>query len=171
MKNKNGQEEIVGFVVIVLLVSIAAVIFIGLSAKKDNKTEISSDVEYFLGSAMEYTSECSKGYGSNYLKVSELVEECRSGSKCFSGEDSCYALNYTLDSLIGTGYKLNEANNAVKGYEFKAVYARNLTSGNLNENKIIEIRKGNCTGYDVKGADFIISSPPGSIISTLSVCG
>ena len=34
IKNKRGQEEIVGFVIIILLVSVVALVFFGISLRK-----------------------------------------------------------------------------------------------------------------------------------------
>ncbi len=166
---RKGQEEIVGFVVVVLLVSIVALIFIGFSIRKEPGLESSPDAEYFLSSAMEYTTSCSKGYESNYLRLGELIEECKSGGVCLSEGNSCIALNKSLSELINSGYGTG-LNKPIRGYEFKAVYARNLSSSTSQE-RVIELKQGDCSGSgNIVGADSTISSPPGVIVSTLILC-
>ena len=161
---KKGQEEIVGFVVIVVLVAVVFVVILGLYMNQNHPaTERESrDVEQFLGSAMEYTSNCE--VGSRYFSLGELVRECYDDSECDSGEDGCGVLSRTLQEIIETNWKIGE-DRPSKGYIFNSTYT---SLGSYGE-EVLFITKGNCTIGRI-GAEYLSPAQPGSITSSLQIC-
>ena len=65
---KRAQEEMVGFALIVIIVSVILVIFLGFSLRDQGKENVESyEVESFIQSFLQYTSECRDNF--NFLSV------------------------------------------------------------------------------------------------------
>lgn len=162
--NKKAQEEIVGFVVIVVIVSIALVIVLGIMlANKENKKTESIEIYQFLESAMQYTTSCALSYEPAYLNLGELLQKCHEGISCLSGKRACEIFNQTIREMIVSSYQVGEES-ARKGYNFKAVYATNKT-----KEEFISIEKGICNGI-ATGSEILLSAFPGTISAELRIC-
>ncbi|MEK6933676.1 MAG: hypothetical protein AABW75_02250 [Nanoarchaeota archaeon] len=168
---RKAQEEIVGFVAIVLVVSFIFLIFLGISLRSGNELKKESkDVSMFLESAMEYTTECADGYEPNYLRLREAIKECYGGKKCANeGKDSCETANETLKKLIDLSWQIGEEA-AIKGYIFESEYSNNSSTVNENTEKIIVLKQGNCSSGNLIGAENFFSVFPGKISYSLSLC-
>lgn len=140
MVNKRAQEEMFGFVIIVVLVIIIGVILFVFSLKEKpldttQKQAMADDFNHVL---LSYTTDC-KGTDNARMNIKKLIEECkiRPSYKCNGlDEGYCNYLNKTLTNitknLLG-----NETigDKFIKGYELR-VYP-------LQEN--ITISRGNTT--------------------------
>lgn len=166
LKNKRGQEEIVGFVIIILLVSIAALVFLGISLRKTTPVESSVKVENFLTSALGYTTDCSLRRIPNYLSVGELVKECYEEERCFSGRASCEVLNQTMRGIMDSSFQISEET-PLNYYRFHAYYLGGEDE-EVNED-IYTLEKGNCTGIR-SGNTQSLSALPGIIRIELETC-
>lgn len=163
---KKAQEEIVGFVVIVLLVAVALVIVLGITIRQDHASQEleSRDIYQFLESTMQYTSDCAISYEPNFLTLGELLRECSEGlSTCVSGEEPCKTAELAIKDIIESSFNVSEEA-STKGYEFLSKYTLEAT-----EEEIILISKGNCTN-SIKGAEYLAPAFPGTISSTLKLC-
>lgn len=166
LKNKKGQEEIVGFVVIVVIVCLIGVILLGIALRQKPGAQFqeSSDVAASLQSMMQYTTDCALNYEPNYLRLSELIQECfSSGNLCTSGKGSCKVLNMTLATLLGASYPVGEAF-PLKGYELTIA----SSDSNATE-ELLTLEKGTCEG-SARGAEVLLPSFPGTIVGALKVC-
>ena len=143
LRDKKGQEEIVGFVVILVIVAVILVILLGLMlSRKDSQVVQSYEVESFLGASLQYTTSCEDYTG--FLSVQELIISCYTGENCING-NSCQMLESTVKGMIESGWNVNEQS-AVKGYEFSVL---------VDEEGKILIEEGNKTGnYKGNFADF-----------------
>ncbi|MBS3066071.1 hypothetical protein J4229_03445 [Candidatus Pacearchaeota archaeon] len=162
IRERNGQEEIVGFVIIVVIVAVVLSVVLGVYIRQEapiTKAE-SKDVSQFLDSAMEYTSECTNGIGE-YFSVEELIRECYYDSKC-NGASSCDMLTRTLQEMIDFNWKIGE-DKPFKGYMFNASYS------SANKEEILLIKKGLCATEKI-GAEHLSPATPGAIISILEIC-
>lgn len=171
--DKKGQEEIVGFVAIVLIVSFVFLIFLGISLRKgaDFRKE-SKDVSMFLESAMEYTTDCADGYEPNYMNLRRAIKGCYEGKRCAGveeGKEACEIANKTLRELIDLSWQVGDER-AIKGYIFESEYGLNSSSGNKEAEKILVIKKGNCSSGNIAGAENFFSAFPGKISYSLSLC-
>ena len=166
---KKGQEEIVGFVVIVVLVAVIFLVILGLYIRQKAPVtqKESKDVEQFLGSVMEYTSDCSTGEPPRYFSLGQLVRECYDHTGCDGiDDDSCGVLNRTLQEVIDANWKIGPENPS-KGYIFNSTYHPSSGSGT---DGVLFMEAGNCTGERI-GAEHLSPVPPsGSIISSLVIC-
>ena len=144
---KKGQEEIVGFVVIIVIVGVIILILLGFLLNSPDGSAVESyEVESFIDSMLQYTTSCENQL--EYLSIQKLIAYCENDEICLDGEDSCTVLNSTIKEIIKNGWNINEQS-AVKAYEFDI----------FNEEKqIFSIEKGNKTSsYKGSYQDFIRS--------------
>ena len=131
---RRAQEEMVGFVLIMVIVAILLVIFIGFSLRTSQKSEVESyEVESFIRSTLQYTTDCKDNLG--YLTVTKLIEGCISSEKCLDDRDMCLVLTRDINELVGVSWRIQ--NRPIVGYEF------NILSE--NEEIIPAIVQGNST--------------------------
>lgn len=163
--NKKAQEEIVGFVLIVIIVTIAGIILLGIFLRQpENNSLESKDIYHFLESAMEITSSCAPSYEPAYSKLSELFKDCFEGlSTCTSGESPCSVLNKTLTQTIDSSF-FTDKRAEIKGYQFQSLYTTNST-----QKEILSIYNGNCANA-IQGSEILLPAFPGTIANTLKLC-
>jgi len=119
-RNKKGQEEMVGFVLIVVMLVAMGLVFMFMIRPK---TEARQDLqtENLLFSILESTS------GSKSLRV--MVEDCVNGVGC---SETRQEFENRLDvSLKSSGLVLNRTLN---GYSLTAGDILNITQGNMTGN-------------------------------------
>jgi len=167
--NKNGQEEIVGFVLIVVIIAVLMVVFLVLFIKNGSNNRIgnSLEVKQFLESSMEYTSECAINYQPDYSRISDLLRDCNGGKTCLSGKESCQVLNETLYELINSSWKFGD-DRAIKGFMLNATYYLNSSTGITNR-AVLYMAMGNCSGAYI-GGESRTADYPGDIIIRMILC-
>lgn len=134
-RNSKGQEEIVGFVVIVVIISVALLILLGFMFRDSNEEALESyEVENFIQSALQYTTDC-EDY-MEFLSIQELIIACEEERTCINDIESCELLEDTLTNLIENGWTINEQS-VIKGYQFKII---------VEEQEKLSLREGNETG-------------------------
>jgi hypothetical protein len=101
MKRK-GQEEIMGFVIIVVIVVVIAVVFLGFSLHKKTKSiePQQMQIEDLLQSMLIYTTDCE--VNNEMLSVRELIRECNQDSSkgCLDNQLVCNKLNSTFNHIL-----------------------------------------------------------------------
>jgi len=161
---KRGQEEIVGFVLIMVLVAVVFLVFLGITIKKGAiETRDSKDVYQFLESSMEYTTDCAVRFVPDYSRMGELIEECYDNKKCLDGRNSCKVFNDTMNKAIRDSWNVGDES-SVKGFKFAAAY-----SSSSDEEKIMAFEEGECNSK-IKGATYLIPSFPGTIEINFQIC-
>jgi len=76
-QRKKAQQEIVGFVLIVLIVTIIGIVLLVMSiGRGDKKVQNSVEISNLLEAGMYYTSDCATNYAPYYLEVQELIKQC-----------------------------------------------------------------------------------------------
>ncbi|MBU0907415.1 MAG: hypothetical protein KKD18_02480 [Nanoarchaeota archaeon] len=116
-KNKKAQEEMVGFVLIMLVVAIIFLIFLGLYLRgassadpKENK-----DVAAFLEAVSKVTTPCGT-VPQMPFDVTELIPQCLTNpSLCSNGRSRCEVLKETLKESIESSWNFNR-DSPTKGY-------------------------------------------------------
>jgi hypothetical protein len=137
---KRGQEEIVGFAVILVIVSVVILVLLWFLLSKPNDTTVESfEIESFVQTALQYTTDCEGNL--EFLSIRELIIACEERAKCFDGRGSCSALNESLTEIIDSSWKVSNQS-AIKGYKLN-IY--------VNEEENLIIQKGNET-TNYKGA-------------------
>ena len=110
--NRKAQEEIVGFVLIVILVAVIAVIFLGISLRNPSSTSIESQqIASFLSSASQVTTECEIPLTVKN-NIGQLIVKCFEGDICADEESNrvsaCETLENTLKEIMQASYLVNE---------------------------------------------------------------
>jgi hypothetical protein len=172
-KNKKTQQEIVGFVIIVVIVAVIGVIFLGIYLKPQATISTKdAEINNLLISTSKYTTDCYKDSEPNYRTIEDLVVDCYQYKKCGNGNTSCSVLNQTYSGLLGRVWLTGETS-AVKYYEIKAYYQGNLSDPTTKKPAFFTLSSGNMTGCLTTKAGQKITSlenPEESIISELRVC-
>ena len=164
--NRKGQEEMVGFVLIIVIVAVIFLVFLAIFARRDAPAtqRESQDVSQFLESLMEYTSDCAVSYEPAFSKVGELIRNCNDNSNCKDGKTACEALDLTVNGAIEANWAIGP-DKRFKGYIFNSTY-----SSSSFTNQITFIEAGNCTSGNIIGAEDLSPAYPGTITSSLRIC-
>lgn len=119
MKNKLAQHEIVGFVLIVIIVSIIGLIFLSLSLGKGGGVrQTSIEISNLLESSMYYTTDCAVSFIPQYKSGQDLIKACYRNEKCLNEKMACNSLEENMgriiddslnvcDDCVNKAYKLN----------------------------------------------------------------
>ncbi len=130
---KSGQEEIVGFGLILIIVAVIGIVFIMVYIKRPVTQTEDYEASTFIQAALQYTSVCEDRKGN--LSVEDLIFKCKNNENC--GEVSgCVILNNTLKGMLKESWK-PDPNNLVKGYSFVI----NVSDGEVMRN-MIELKGG-----------------------------
>lgn len=138
--NKKGQEEMVGFILIIIVVSVILVFILGAALKPSNQTTQSYEAESFISAVLPYTTTCKTDI--NWLSVNDLLFDCVNNISCLDNQSACNVLNLTMDRILNKSWSVGPQNQ-YKGYEFS------ITS---NGKGIYYLKEGNITGSN-KGYD------------------
>jgi len=115
--DKSGQEEMVGFGLIIILVAVIFIVFLAFYIRKPPEVTQDYKAGSFIQSVLQYTTMCEEANMEN-LSVQELIFKCQSGNRCaYRNMDPCQILNNTLKSLIRESWEVN-SNSPIKGYSF-----------------------------------------------------
>ncbi|MEK6897849.1 MAG: hypothetical protein AABX28_00660 [Nanoarchaeota archaeon] len=115
MKNKKAQEEMVGFALIIIVVAVILLVFLSFSLRTGQKEPVESyEVESFIQSFLQYTSDCSDNFGN--MEIQELIFACNENIICVDERDTCEVLRGTLTNIVGESWKTG-SDRPVKGYE------------------------------------------------------
>lgn len=113
--NKGAQEEMIGFALIVVLISVILLVFISISLNNSETKEIESyKVESFLQALLSYTTSCEKNFGN--LEIDELIRSCSKQEFCENGKESCRVLEETLEEILSKSWKIE--NSPIQSYNF-----------------------------------------------------
>lgn len=148
---KEGQEEMVGFALIMIIVAVILLIFLSFSLNSSKKEIVESyEVESFIGATLQYTSDCEDNL--EHLSIQKLIFDCADNKKCLDERSTCEALNSTLVDIIEESWKV-EGDRPVKGYELKIIVDEKemllLKKGNLTSNY-----KGSVQDFSRRGEDY-----------------
>ena len=125
--SKKAQQEIIGFVLIIVIVSIIGVIFLSLSiGRGEPSKQTSIEVSNLLESSMYYTTDCAVNFIPQYKSGQDLVKSCWNEERCLENEFgermACEVLNNTLKTIINQGLDVcDECVN--KAYELNIYYS------------------------------------------------
>lgn len=161
--NKRGQQEIVGFVLIVVLVVVGLMVFLVISLRGGGEVSESVEVSNILNVVMKTTTECAIVYEPDYDDFEDLFKSCHKGKNCENLErDACDYLNESLRDLV-EGVMVSEA--GIAGWRIELIER----DGN-SEAGLLEIEDwGNCSGR-VSAAQRNIVSGGDSLVVRMRVC-
>ncbi len=131
--SRKGQEEIVGFGIIIVLVVVVMVVFLWFYLSKPSSQDLDDyEAESFVTTMLQYTTSC-KEPGRDYFNVKDLIYSCYKGELCEEG-NSCKILDETLEGILKSawdvgegskinGYSLNISVFSASGSQFNEVFS------------------------------------------------
>lgn len=129
-EGKKAQEEIMGFVIIIMLVIIIGIVFFAFAIRQGTVVEPKqAELDDFVNSMLAYTSNCE--ISAKNQSIRELARQCNNNpsKKCNNNNNVCNVLNNTLENMFeelqGSGTQI--ANAYVHGYEFNITGAEQIT--------------------------------------------
>ena len=160
---KKGQQEIVGFVLIVVLVVVGLMVFLLISVRDSPEQEKSVEVGNMLDSLMKHTTECAIVYEPDYDDFEDLFKSCHQGDRCTNlGVDACDYLNESLRAVL-------EGMFATESSRVTAYQLDFFVKDDNGEEGLLRIFEGNCTGA-VSSAQRNIVSYSDDLIIQMKVC-
>ena len=167
IKGRRGQEEMVGFAMIVIIMAVIILVLLGISLNKPAVSQgvESYEVDSFIQALLQHTTECSTDYGFSYNDISNMIAECDIRLFCWNesmGDEQsekneipvCAALNSTIKEILENSWKTGQ-DRPVKGYYFnitqESLVITSLSSGNPTSNY-----KGSTQILPKKGNDYNI---------------
>jgi hypothetical protein len=152
-KNKRGQEEMLGFALIVVIVAVAMLIFIGFMLTRPQKEPVESyEVESFIQSLLKYTTNCEDNLERQ--NVRKLILSCKRGETCLDGQDTCVVLENLLKGIAEESWRIE--NRPEEGYELEI---------GLEEQKIVSFEEGNKTRNYKQSSQTLSSGGENVVIS------
>lgn len=136
----------VGFILIVVIVMVAVIVFLVMSLGKKTDIPESNVVNNLLGAIMKTTTSCSFNYEENYQTLYDLAREMYTNpvKRCYGSDESVgEAFNSSLSEIIDSIYELESA---ISLYEFKIYYVDASDAEEEYREEKFSYRYGNCTG-------------------------
>lgn len=98
--NKKAQQEMVGFILIVVLVIIIGMVFLIISLNKQQEVRSNIEIDSMIDVIFATKTSCAIGYIPNYDSVKDLIRSAYLNKKCVDGVSAYSALNSSLDSIM-----------------------------------------------------------------------
>ncbi len=149
----------VGFILIIVLVSVIAIVFLGIMLRKPVEIESELRIEDFLEAASKVTTNCAISYEPNYLDVQDLIKSCLKGEPCLYGKSSCEELEKTLTKLAEDAWPVSEES-FVSSYNITIEYKEEVE---------LSLAKGKCEG-SLSGGWIPIAYSGDNIYIKMQIC-
>ena len=133
MIKKRGQEEMVGFGLIVGIVAVILLFVLVFYLRSDSEEIESYEINSFIDSFLQYTTDCE--FRGENLEIKDLILECEGDWICADGRGACSVLNYTLKEVIESSWRVGNAT-PIKKYELNI---------KINDEDLIFLEKGDFT--------------------------
>lgn len=159
---KNGQQEMVGFVLIVVLVVVAMMVFLILSLKTSSEPEDSLEVQNLITSLMRHTTDCAISYEPEYDDFEDLFKSCYKDQQCSNlKKDAC---DYLEESLKDFMFNIMEG----ESIDYYEVIFFQKDDG--EDNSIINIDEGNCSNGKISAAQKTLDYRGESLVVRIRTC-
>jgi hypothetical protein len=175
---KRAQEEMVGFVIVMLVVAVIFLVFLSvyIRSNKGSQPTESIEISQFLDSIVETTSICSFDDEFTFLSIGDLIRECQKEPirKCTNipstptpdESEVCMVLASELEKSIEDSWNFG-VDSPETGYRFLASF----DSGIGASTNILNSPVSKPCGANVQiGADKPVFTPNGKIIISLTIC-
>ncbi len=159
MFRRKGQEEMVGFALIIIIVAIIALVLLALANKKPVSVGEDRALANFLNSMALYTTSCGSS-PERFYNMKEVIRACSQDERCLNGMKACKVMNETLLSLLQESFPQG---GGVKNFYLSVEH--NATS----IRRLIALGNASCFG-EKKGAEFFYPANPGTITIVLQGC-
>lgn len=169
MRIKKAQEEIVGFVLIIVLIAVIALVFLGFQLRQKPVASESKQVGNLLDSMLKYTTECAVS-PPQYDTLRDLIKSCYEQDRCSNGMSACQYLQDTTDKMLASALPDIEAERPIKAYQLNASYSTTqFVFGEKSRADVLVVSKGKCTGSSMAYKEFL-PLESGDIEVMLRIC-
>lgn len=172
MRERRAQEEMVGFVLIVVLIIIISLVFLGFSLRQKPKLEVSTTVDNLLSAMLLYTTDCAL-YIPQYETVKDVMKSCYYNEICSDGKSACTELREVMDKLLraAEGDLSSNSDKPIKAYELNVSYSAKQQGfiARQPEAGLLYIKNGVCTSESA-GAQQFVPLEAGNIVVSLKFC-
>ena len=171
LRNRKAQHEIVGFILIVVIVTIIGLFLLVFYLRQEPVKHESIDVQNFLQSSMHYTTSCAISFDPQYDDLQDLIKSCYKNQRCLNEKTACEVLEETLSVLVKESWKV-DPEKPVNSYSLIIYYGDFVENGVASgKEEILTIQENweNCTGSRV-GAEHLIYYYPGNIAVNMEIC-
>ncbi len=137
LKNdKKGQEEMVGFALIMIIVAVIGLIFLGFSLSRPQVSSVESyEIDSFTQAFLQYHTSCEDNL--EHLTIQKLISRCKSGgSNCLDGRTLCVALREEAGEVLESSWPIVDRPEA--GFQL-------LIINDETQTEIVRIMEGNVT--------------------------
>lgn len=160
---RRGQQEMVGFVLIVVLVMIGLMVFLIISVRNSPEPVNSLAIENMLASIMRHTTECAIVFEPQFDSFEDLFKSCHEEDYCINlGQSACDYLNESLGDVVED---LMDSEATIGAYQVDF-----FVRDGGGQQGILRIVEGNCTG-SVLAAQRSIVSGAESLVVRIKTCG
>ncbi len=162
IENKNAQQEMVGFVLIVVLVIVGLMVFLIISVRNSPEPSNSLAIENMLASIMKHTTECAIVFEPQFDSFEDLFKSCYEEDECSNlGLSACEYLNESLKDVLEA---LVDSEATIESYQLDF-----FVKDDEGQQGILRIIEGNCTGPS-RVAQRIIVSGSESLVIRIKTC-
>ncbi len=134
---KRGQEEMVGFGLIIILVAVVMIVFLAIYVRKPTEIVQNYEATSYIQSLLQVTTRCQGGDMIN-LSIQELIYMCEIGGTCEKGpSDSCRELEREIKYITKESWKPGNKN-PVQGYTFLI----NVSYAGQDEQQLLSVSEG-----------------------------
>ncbi len=117
LSRKSGQEEMVGFGLIIVIVAIIFIVLISLYIKKPSEKVTDYEVNSFIQSVLQYTTTCEDETGN--VTVQKLITKCQENELCgYRNMNPCLVLNATIRNMVRESWGDIGTEGKIRGYNF-----------------------------------------------------
>lgn len=160
LKNR-AQQEMVGFVIIVVLVVVGLMVFLVISLRTSSQESNSPEVENLLTSLMRHTTDCAISFEPEYDSFKDLFKSCYHGLKC---------KNLGIDACEYLGKSLREAmENIMSSTNIDAYQISILEEDNTGRKGFMQIGQG-CTSSSISSSQKNLAQGSNNLIIRLRLC-
>ena len=136
-KGKKAQEEVFGFVIIVLIVMIIGLVFFAFSLRRPSEIiePKQAELDDLLQAMLSYTTNCE--ISNSNQSIRELIRECNNNpSRVCNNQQVCEYLETELTNMLEEFLGQNMANSYVHAYTLNITTQEpiNIANGELKGN-------------------------------------
>ena len=171
--NNNAQEEMTGFAMIIIIVSIVGLVILTFMLRKSSDSGFNNyEIQQFLDSTARIKSTCKLPLGSSNLRISDLIQECYSSSAnaCESGEQTCASLQSAYQDIIGKSWNINP-DSQYTGFKIDIFFKPSSNSSSISPSNMLNISQGVCGSNYYGGESFLPEKErTGTFITRMELC-
>jgi len=161
-RNLKGQQEMVGFVLIVVLVIIGLMVFLIISVRNSPEPVNSLAIKNMLASIMKHTTECAIVFEPQYDNFEDLFKSCYKNDTCINlGRSACDYLNNSLREVLED---VMDSEATVGAYQVDF-----FVKDGEGQQGLLRIIEGNCIGSALAAQRSIVSGSE-SLIVRIKTC-